>query len=292
MALTLTGIALCVEEMFANIRPATDTLQKLGAVDFSDGVPGVEIKPGATMKIPLSTITAASAYNATSNNYATGGTTTFGDLTATHYLQGFDVSGEDLDKGVNVPRLKNLFARRAGGGIAMAAMAAVKTGLDAVTASTAVTLNATVANRVVADYLNLAGSVSWLDKTTSVLAVNGTTLANIKSLLAAINVTTASLTELAQYLGFRDLVLIPGMTASAVIVPGGGFGSVARVPAIIADYEQAGTETDPESGLSVGIVVNNDRDHNRVIVNADLWFGVITQKAPANASTSGCIKVS
>ena len=291
MALTLTGLALCVEEMFANIRPATDTLQKLGGVDFSDGVPGVEIKPGATMKVPLSTITAASAFNASSNHYGTGGATTFADLTATHYLQGFDLSGEDLDKGVNAPRLKNLFARRGGGGIAMAVMAAVKTGLDAVTASTAVTLNATMASRVVSDYLNLAGTVSWLDKTTSVLAVNGATLANLKGLLAAINVTTASLTELAQYLGFRDLVLIPGMTASAVIVPGGGFGSVARVPAIVADYESSGVETDPESGLSVGIVVNNDRDRNRQIVNTDLWFGVITQKAPANASTSGCIKI-
>ena len=37
----------------------------------------------------------------------------------------------------------------------MAVMAAVKTGLDAVTASTAVTLNATMGSRVVADYLNL-----------------------------------------------------------------------------------------------------------------------------------------
>lgn len=291
MPMTLTGIALSIEAMFANIRPATDTLQKLGSVDFSSAAPGIDIKPGATIKVPLSTIAAASAFNVSTNHYGTGGATTYGDLTATHYLQGFDLSGEDLDKGVNAPRMKNLFARRAGGGIAMAAMAAVKTGLDAVTASTAVTLNATMGSRVIADYLNLAGSIAWLDKTTSVLAVNGATLANIKSLLAAINVTTASLTELAQYLGFRDIVLVPGMTASAVIVPAGGFGSIARVPAIIADYAEAGVETDPESGLSVGIVVNNDRNLNRQIVNADLWFGVITQKAPAAAGTSGCIKI-
>ena len=292
MALTSLALSLCVEEMFANIRPATDTLQRLGTVDFSDSVPGLDVKPGATLKIPLSTVSAAGVYNASSNNYGTGGATSFGDLTATHYLQGFDVSGEDLDKGVSVPRLKNLFAKRAGAGIAMAVMADVKTSLDAVTASTAVTLNATVASRTVADYLNLAGGVTWLDKTNSVLAVNSATLANIKSLFAAINVTTASLTELAQYLGFRDLVLIPGMSASAVIVPAGGFGSIARVPAIIADYQETGVETDPESGLSVGIVVNNDSDHNRIIVNADLWFGVITHKAPATATTSGCIKIS
>ena len=291
MAMTLTGIALSIAEMFANIRPATDTLQKLGAVDFSSAAPGIDIKPNATIKVPLSSISAASAFNTSTNHYGTGGTTTYGDLTATHYLQGFDLSGEDLDKGVNAARMKNLFARRAGGGIAMAVMAAVKTGLDAVTASTAVTLNATMGSRVVADYLNLAGSIAWLDKTTSVLAVNGATLANIKSLLAALNVTTASLTELAQYLGFKDIVLVPGMTASAVIVPAGGFGSIARVPAIVADYAEAGTETDPESGLSVGIVVNNDRNLNRQIVNADLWFGVITQKAPAAAGTSGCIKI-
>ena len=218
MAITLSGIALSIEEMFANIRPATDKLMKLGSVDFSDAAPAYDIKPGATVKVPLSTIAAASAFNTSSNHYGTGGATSFGDLTATHYLQGFDLSGEDLDKGVNASRMKNLFARRAGGGIAMAAMGAVKTALDAVTANTTVTLNSTMANRVVGDYLNLAGGLTWLDKTTSVLAVNGATLANIKSLLAAINVTPVSLTELAQYLGFRDIVLIPGMTASAVIV--------------------------------------------------------------------------
>ena len=81
------------------------------------------------------------------------------------------------------------------------------------------------------------------------------------------------------------------MTASAVIVPAGGFGSIARVPAIVADYAESGTETDPESGLSVGIVVNSDRNLNRQIVNADLWFGVIKVKSPANAGTAGCIKI-
>ena len=120
MAMTLTGIALSIEEMFANIRPATDTLQKLGSVDFSSAAPGIDIKPGATIKVPLSTIAAASAFNVSTNHYGTGGATGYGDLAATHYLQGFDLSGEDLDKGVNAPRMKNLFARRAGGGIAMA----------------------------------------------------------------------------------------------------------------------------------------------------------------------------
>ena len=81
------------------------------------------------------------------------------------------------------------------------------------------------------------------------------------------------------------------MTASAVIVPAGGFGSIARVPAVVADYAESGTETDPESGLSVGIVVNSDRNLNRQIVNADLWFGVIKVKSPANAGTAGCIKI-
>ena len=184
MAITLSGIALSIEEMFANIRPATDKLMKLGSVDFSDAAPAYDIKPGATVKVPLSTIAAASAFNTSSNHYGTGGATSFGDLTATHYLQGFDLSGEDLDKGVNASRMKNLFARRAG-----------------------------------------------------------------------------------------------------------GFGSIARVPSINADYTETGTETDPESGLSVGIVVNSDRNLNRQIVNADLWFGVITVKSPANASTAGCIKI-
>lgn len=295
MAITSPSLVMSIETLFGAVKPATDTLQKLGAIDFTKDAPGIDIKPGSTIKVPLSTVTAASAFNASSNHYRTGGTTAYGNLTATHYLQGFDVSGADLDEGIDAARLKNGFAKRAGMGIALACMGAVKTALDACTASSGTTLTATSANSgagaTAADYLNLGGSISWLDKTTSVLAVNGATLADIKSKFAALNVVPASLTELAQYLGFRDMVLIPGMTARAVIVPAGTFGSLARVPAIIARYKESGIETDEDSGLSIGIVVADDQDKNRVIVNADLWFGCIASSASANnTTTQGILK--
>jgi len=297
MAITSPGLVMSIEAMFANITPALDKLQKLGACDFTAAAPGIEVKPGATVKVPISSVSSASAFDTSSNHYTTGGTTTYADLTATHYLQGFDVSGADIDQGINAARLKNIFAKRAGLGIAMAAMGALKTALDACTQSSGVTLTAittgsSATEPTITEYLNLGSSLTWLNKEQSVLAVNGTLLANIKKVLATSYVVPGSSEELAQYLGFKDVVLIPGMTARACIVPPGSLGFIGRVPTIIANYKETGVETDPESGLSVGIVVADDQSLNREIVNADLWFGVAKQSASANASTtSGIIKI-
>ena len=293
MALSSPSLTLSIEALFGNIKPTLDALGKLGFADFSADKPGVEIKPNTTIKIPISSVSAASAYNASSNNYETGGNTTWAQLTATHYLQGFDITGENVDAGVNAARMKNLFAKRAGTGMAMAIQGAVKGALDTVTQSTAVTLGTIGAQSgapVLNDYLTLAGSLTWLDKSQSVLAVNGTLLADIKAKLAAVNVV-GTLTELAQMLGFKDMVLVPGMTARAAIVPGGSLGFISRVPEIIADYKETGVETDPDTGLSVGIVVASVQATNKLIVNADLWFGVATQGAAAAATSAGIVKI-
>lgn len=299
MAISSLALAMSVEAMFANIKPALDTLQKLGACDFSKEAPGIDIKPNSTLKIPISSVAAANAFNASSNNYHTGGTTTFADLTATHYLQGFDVSGEDIDAGVNVGRIKNIFAVRAGESIAMAAMAALKTALAACTTQsgsgsislTAITTGQSATSPTLEEYLNLASGVTWLNKEQSVLAVNGTLLANIKKVLAAAYVAPASKKELAEFLGFKDIVLVPGMTPRACIVPAGSIGFISRVPTLAVKYSEAGIETEQESGLSVGIVVAEDGAANRKVVNADLWFGVAKQSASATCSTSGIIKI-
>jgi hypothetical protein len=287
MALTSPALTLAIDALFGNIKPTLDALKKLGVTDFSDDAPNVDIKPGATIKIPVSSITAASVYNDTTNNYLTGGTTNWATLTAMHYLQGFDISGVNVDQGVDAAKMKQRFTSRAGSGIAAAIQGAIKTALDGVTASTAVTLS----SPVVADYLGLGDGVSWLDKSTSVLAVNGATLADIKAKLAAINVV-GTLTELGQMMGFADLVLIPGMTAKAVVVPANSMGFIGRVPAIVASYKEVGVETDPDTGLSVGIVVADEQATNRVVANADIWFGCTTQGAPAAATTAGIIKIS
>ena len=285
MALTSPAVTLAVEAMFGNIKPTLNALKKLGFTDFSNDAPGVDIKPGATIKVPVSSITAASEYDADKNNYMTGGSTDWATLVATHYLQGFDIAGVNLDQGVDAAKMKQRFTARAGSGIALACQNAVKTALDGVTDSSKVT-----APDAAAGYLGLGDEISWLDKATSILAVNGTTLADIKAKFAAINIH-GSITELAQYMGFADMVLIPGMTAKCAIVPVNSMGFIGRVPAIIADYKEFGTETDPDTGLAVGIVIASDQDHNRLVANADLWFGCTVQGAPAAAGTAGIIKV-
>lgn len=293
MALTSPSLTLAVEALFGNIKPTLDAVRKLGFTDFSKEKPGVQIKPGATIKVPVSSVSAAQAYDETSNNYETGGDTSWATLTATHYLQGFDITGTNVDQGVDAGRMKQLFTGRAGTGIAMAVQGAIKTAFDTasiVPVSTSVQI-AAAGTADAAAYLSLASDVSWLDKATSVLAVNGTELAYIKAKLAAVNVVPASLSELAGYLGFKDIVLIPGMTARLVIVPANAIGFIARVPEIIADYKEIGTETDPDTGLSVGIVIASVQATNKLIANADLWFGCATQAAPAGASTAGIIKV-
>lgn len=291
MALTSPALTLAVEAMFGNIKPTLDALKKLGITDFSSEKPSAEIKPGATIKVPVSSVSAASEYNAETNHYRTGGTTDWATLTATHYLQGFDITGVNIDQGVNASRMKQLFTSRAGTGIAMAAQNAVKTAIDGVTASTAAAGKiAAVATITMEGYMGIGEGLDWLDKATSVLAVNGTELASIRAKFAA-NHIVGTPTELAQFMGFKDLVVIPGMTARAAIVPANSFGSIARVPTIVSRYLEVGTETDPDTGLSVGIVIADDQDHNRLIANADIWFGCAVQGAPASANKPGVVKL-
>jgi hypothetical protein len=68
-------------------------------------------------------------------------------------------------------------------------------------------------------------------------------------------------------------------------------GFLSRVPAIIANYPEAGVETDADTGLSVGIVIADDQATNKRVANADLWFGCYLISANAGATTAGAIKV-
>lgn len=285
--LTSPGLVIAVEALFGHIRGTITNLAKLGATDFSDASPGVDVKPGTTIKVPVSSVSAASEYDEDSNNYLTGGDTSWATLTATHYLQGFDLKGVDIDNGVNAPKIKQLFSRRAGAGIALACQGVTRAALDAVTASTGVTLPAAP---TIAQYEALAGTVTWLDKASAVLAVNGTEAGLIKGAFFDKGVAGND-QQLAAYLGVADIVIIPGMTARACIVPPSAMGFIGRVPSIIARYAEAGAETDPDTGLSIGIVVADDQTLNRQIVNGDLWFGATVLSASAGATSAGVIKV-
>lgn len=288
MALTSPAITLSIEALFANIKPTLTALKKLGLTDFSADKPGVDIKPGATIKVPLSTVGAAAAFDESTNNYLTGGNTDWASLTATHYLQGFDLKGVNIDEGVNESRVKQLFAKRCGTGISMACVAAIKTALDGCTASTGVTLPTTA---TLANYDGLAHAKDWYDPMQSCLVLNGAEFAALKGVMHAAHLS-ASLESLATELGFKKVIVLSGMTARAAIVPYGSIGFISRVPTLVADYKEAGVETDSDSGLSLGIVVASDQGVNKMVVNGDIWFGCAALSASADAAkTKGIIKV-
>lgn len=287
MAITSPALSLAIEALFGAIKPTVDVLRKIGATDFSADAPTVDVKPGATIKVPVSTIAAANQYNAETNNYLTGGNTDWATLTATHFLQGYDISGEDIDKGVNASRMRQLFALRAGGGVSAAMANTVAAALDGLTVSTSVKL---AAAPTLANYIALAADLKWLDKSRATLVCNGAELALVRA--AAANANLAGDDDMiARYLGFGSLALLPGMTARAVVVPDSSVGFLARVPALAVDYAEAGTETDDDSGLAIGVVVADDIARNRRVVNADLWFGAAVLAANAAATTPGAIKV-
>lgn len=287
MALTSPGLTLSIEALFGHIRPALDLIDALGPTDFSADAPGLEVKPGATIKVPLSTVSAAQAFNASTNNYLTGGNTDWASLTATHFLQGFDITGTNVDQGVNAGRIKQLFSKRCGVGIAMAAKDTIITALDGTTASTGVKI---VASPTLAQYDALASAVSWYDPTEACLVVNGTEHAKIKAVMHSAHLS-ATPESIAAELGFRKYIVLPGMTARICIVPYSSIGFMARVPTLVASYRESGVETDEKSGLSVGIVVAEDQATNKQVVNGDLWFGAAVVSANAGATTPGIIKV-
>ena len=75
-------------------------------------------------------------------------------------------------------------------------------------------------------------------------------------------------------------------------MPAGSTGFIGRVPELIARYAEAGTQVDDDTGLAVGIVIADDQARNRLVANADMWFGTVVQGSPANASKAGVIKIS
>lgn len=290
MAISSASLAVANDALFGDITPVIDAIRKLGAYNFTDGAPAHDVKPGATVKVQIQAVAAAAAFNTSTNNYLTGGTTGWATLTASHYLQGFDVGGADLDSGhaSDIQRIRQNFTLRAGKCIAAAIQGNLKAALDGATLSTGVTL-AAAASMTYAQIAGLASGVAWLNREDSVLAVNGTEMANIRRACAADNLAGTP-TELAQYLGFRDLLLVPGMTARGCIVPSGSVGFLSAVPTPLANFLETGTETDEATGLSIGVVVANDQALNRIVVNADLWFGTALVSANAGASTAGVIK--
>ena len=167
---------------------------------------------------------------------------------------------------------------------------AIRTSLDGTTLSTGVKIPA-VGSATLAHYDGLATAKDWYDPAEACLVVNGTEYSNIKQLMHAAHLSAAP-QSIAEELGFKKVIVLAGMTARACIVPYSSIGFISRVPALIADYEESGVETDEKSGLAVGIVVASERGDNKRVVSGDLWFGVASISASANATTTkGIIKV-
>ncbi len=293
MALENPGLVQASDALFGAIKPMVNDLRKLGCTDFTDGMPNLDIKPGATLKVRVSSVAAASEYNEETNNYTTGGDTAWASLTATHFLQGFDLKGADVDNGAVgiVSSIKQNFSMRASCGISLAMSGVLGTALDGVTTSTGITLPA---NPTIDEYNGLLGQITGKNKVNalgSILVLSGVELGKIKAAFFNKGINPGSLAELAALLNFRDAVLATGVNGRLWVAPPLSLGFIARVPTIIADYESAGIETDPETGLSIGIVVANVQATNKKIVNADLWLGASTLSANAAATEAGIIKV-
>ena len=106
-----------------------------------------------------------------------------------HFLKGYDISGTDIDRGVDAGRIEQLFSRRAATGILMAMSDTTATALDGVTLSTGITPPAAPTAE---EYLKPAGSVTAKNKVNalgSVLALSGTELGKIKAAFVADGVT-------------------------------------------------------------------------------------------------------
>lgn len=287
MALSSPSVVTAIPAFFGAIKPAVDFLKRLGVTDFAKTQPLAA--PGATTKIPVASIAAASAYDASSNNYGTAGDTAWATISPVHFTKGFDVTGAVCDEGLDADRLKQIFSLRAAGSIAAGVQANVAGVLDGVTTSTGVTV-AAAASATLADYMSLAGCKSWLNPAATVLAVGGTDYAKIRALCVGAGIAGDD-KLIGQMLGFKDLVLVPQMTDRMCLVPDGALAFYTRVPQLIADYKESGVETDPESGLSVGFFVNSKADTNTLIVGADLWFGAAHQDCAAAATAPGIINV-
>lgn len=272
------ALTLSVEALFGRVNPAIAELSKIGWTDFSNEAPEYAVKPGATLTIPIADTAMASEFGATfedgtKNNYLHGGATSWVDLTAKHWLNGFDISGVDIDNGVNAQKMKNLFAIRAGDGIARSMLDQVKTYLNSFTATPV-----EVSGEGLSKFYALASAVD--DASKCVLVMSGTVLAEIKGAFAEKNIV-ADNKELASFLGFKDISVIPGVggdTFQIVAVPETCFGVIGRVPTLIANYMEKGTQTDEGTGFSIGICVADDQANNRQVVNADFWFGVVGTK--------------
>jgi len=286
MALTSPALTLAVPALFGNVKPVLDAIKKLGPTDFSADAPEFTMKPGATIKVPVSSISAAEVYNASTNNYLKGGTTDWANLTSAHYLQGFDISGVNVDEGCDKNKMEQLFVRRASSGIAFAIQGSVRTALNGVTTSTAITLPASA---TIADYMALNGAKDWYDFNMCALAVNGAEYSHMKAAFADKKIYADE--EICKCIGCKAIVLVPGMTARMVIVPEGSMGFLGRVPTIIANYPEYGVEIDEDSGLAVGIVIADDQATNKRVANADEWFGCYILSSNAASTTAGAIGV-
>ena len=288
---TNPGLNLAIPAFFGHMKPMLADLRRLGATDFSAQAPGTELKPGATMTIPLASVTAAGIFNSSTNNYLTGGGTKWMTATAQHIHQGYDISGLDIDRAADHGRIEERFSRRASAGVAMTISSQVAAAFDAVTASTAITL---VASPTLAAYQKLFGEVCDLNKINPymcTLALSGAELGKIKAAFHAVGISATTNRDLAQLLDFGDVVVLPGVAGRMWIVPPSSFGTIACPPTILDGYIATGIETDDDTGFSVAITVAFDQELNRRVTNVGVWFGCALISAAADGSTPGIIKV-
>lgn len=281
------ALSASVGELFAKATPALAKVAQLGFTDFAATAPEFYIAPNATIKAPLFGSGVAAAFAAGSNDFLSGSEQT-GTMTASNLLIGHSITGQTLDGIDGAPRIKQIFAARAGMGLGAGAIALACTALDS--ASTSSINIPAIGTVTLAQYQGLVNKKDWIQPALSVLVLNGAEMANVKALFAA-NGVIATPEELAAYLGFAAVVCMP-TTARAFIIPEGCFGMLGRVPTLVANYRESGVEVDPETGLAVNIVVADDQASNKIKVSANAWLAAGIKSYSSSAATvPGVIKI-
>lgn len=258
--ITSPAITVGVNDFFGALRPTLERLGRLGAFDFTDDATGIAGHDGRC-PVPL-------ALAATKENYGSSGSTVkWIPAEVETFIYGGSLGGVDLDKGADAAKVRNRFATGAARQLGLELLYCAEGAMNSIEANKeAVGYDTTTARGWMAAFASVApADVGFA------LVFNRKFWPEVIDAFAHANIVRRE--DIAQALGAESIeVMDLGDAVTAVCLPRGSFGVMARVPAKAADYAEEGVITDETTGLSVGLSVANDETHNCKAINADAWL--------------------
>lgn len=244
------------------------------ATNMTDDV----VAPGTTMKVPVYGVSAASSFDATSNNYGTGSADlAYADVTFNHVVQSFSFTDAQLTQAP-----EGIFANAGtavGRSVALAISGAIEAALaDAKAGGSAISLTATW------DKAELAAKISALENAEKTVIVAKPALyGKIVSLFDAATyggpeAVRAGVLE-GGVLGCKAVIKanLPG-TADAMAIPEDALVVATRVVPVASPsaYDEVGTETD-ENGFTIGYrrFCDPNTGANKVAAEALIGAGIV-----------------